>query len=146
MKSCVYCGTSPVSRKFCAGCRKKRAAEQQAAWNKAHPENGRAAQRRYRERYPERVTKRKAMFGVSESEFSSKLTCQGNRCAICGTDNLGSDRGWNFDHDHSKAPKDKSGHRGILCRSCNLMLGNAKDDPIILKAAIEYLDAWGKRI
>lgn len=36
-------------------------------------------------------------------------------------------------------PKDRSGHRGVLCRSCNLLLGHAKDQEQILEAAIAYL-------
>ena len=30
--------------------------------------------------------------------------------------------------------------RGILCRECNLLLGHARDDTNVLKAAIDYLD------
>lgn len=39
-----------------------------------------------------------------------------------------------IDHDHSTG-----GLRGILCSSCNRMLGFAKDSTDILRAAIEYL-------
>lgn len=51
-------------------------------------------------------------------------------CAICNatSDLVG-------DHDH------KSGlPRGILCRKCNLAIGNMADDPARLRAAAEYLE------
>ena len=31
--------------------------------------------------------------------------------------------------------------RGVLCRDCNIGLGNFKDDPELLRRAISYLDA-----
>jgi len=44
--------------------------------------------------------------------------------------------GWCLDHDH------KTGQfRGWLCHDCNKALGFFKDDPILLKAAIEYIAA-----
>jgi hypothetical protein len=143
MKVCLYCGKEPVARKYCKACRKRRANDQQLAWNRAHPENGRKAQRKYRAMHPELVTKRKTMFGVTETEFKVKLEQQGNKCAICNGTDAGV-KGWNFDHDHAKAHKDPIGHRGILCRSCNLMLGNAKDDVAVLALAIQYLEKWRK--
>lgn len=30
--------------------------------------------------------------------------------------------------------------RGLLCQKCNSMLGNAQDDPLILDAAVRYLE------
>lgn len=47
------------------------------------------------------------------------------------------------DHDHSCCKNSVSmcGNcfRGLLCRSCNLGLGNFKDDPVLLELAIRYL-------
>jgi len=34
--------------------------------------------------------------------------------------------------------------RGLLCKSCNNMLGNAKDNPDILRQAADYLDERGE--
>lgn len=52
-------------------------------------------------------------------------------CAICGaeSDLVG-------DHDHGTGKP-----RGILCRNCNLAIGNMRDDPERLRRAAEYLEA-----
>lgn len=53
------------------------------------------------------------------------------RCAICdATDNLVGD------HCHSTGKP-----RGILCRNCNLAIGNMADDPSRLRAAAAYLES-----
>jgi len=65
-----------------------------------------------------------------------------NGCHICGSyDRL------HVDHDHSCCPRADSGSasvcgrciRGILCRGCNHGLGNFRDNPVSLQAAITYL-------
>ena len=50
-----------------------------------------------------------------------------------------------IDHDHQYKKKDFKENpsllpRGLLCNSCNLLLGHAKDNVQILKSAIRYLD------
>jgi len=68
------------------------------------------------------------------------LELQNGVCAICGQ--VESDvnhktqevRGMAVDHCH-----DSGKIRGLLCRSCNTLLGNAKDNIDILKRAIDYL-------
>jgi hypothetical protein len=53
-------------------------------------------------------------------------------CAICGaSDQLVGD------HDH-----DTGAARGILCRNCNLAIGNMGDDPARLRAAARYLEGF----
>jgi hypothetical protein len=68
------------------------------------------------------------------------LAQQGGRCAICGTDDPG--RGWVVDHDHACCGgKYSCGTcvRGVLCYLCNNGLGLFRDDPVRMKAAIDYL-------
>lgn len=59
-------------------------------------------------------------------------------CQVCGsTDRLA------FDHDHACCPTIPTcGHclRGRLCQACNHALGNAKDDPRVLRRLAEYLE------
>lgn len=60
-------------------------------------------------------------------------------CDICGRSPEEADRSRRrlcIDHDHaSKEPK----FRGFICFDCNLLLGDAHDDPNVLMAAAEYL-------
>jgi hypothetical protein len=69
-------------------------------------------------------------YGLTQPEFDRMAESQAGKCAICGTvpDRL------NVDHDHYT-----NRIRGLLCGSCNRMIGLAKDDPARLAAAITYL-------
>lgn len=60
----------------------------------------------------------------------------GHSCAICGARTSGA-LGWVLDHDHKTRQL-----RGWLCNRCNLGLGQFRDSPEILAAAIEYLNKW----
>lgn len=71
--------------------------------------------------------------------YDSRLTEQGNVCAICGTDKPGGRGQFHADHDH-----ETSKPRGVLCHNCNVALGNFKDNPEILRAAIEYLNKYSE--
>lgn len=59
------------------------------------------------------------------------------KCAICPHVCKGKTKldVLHFDHCHKT-----NRHRGWLCRSCNLLLGYAKDSPEVLLAAIRYLE------
>lgn len=69
-------------------------------------------------------------YGLQKGEAQLLLEKQNNVCAICNTF---SDK-WHIDHDHITLKI-----RGILCPSCNLLLGHAKDNINILAKAIVYL-------
>jgi hypothetical protein len=56
-------------------------------------------------------------------------TAQQKRCAICIND-----ADLNVDHCHTSGRV-----RGLLCMTCNLLLGYANDDPKVLESAIAYL-------
>lgn len=135
---CSDCGTQTTSKTRCPACSAARRVRSIEAWRKAHPDKAREAHRKHVERFPWKFRKRFSVFGVTESEFASMLAAQNGQCAVCGTTNAGPG-GWNLDHDHGFDPKDRAGHRGVLCRACNLMLGNARDDAHVLAAAIAYL-------
>lgn len=79
--------------------------------------------------------KHMSMYGISLRERELIFEDQGWACAICGITKPTTTRKWHIDHDH------KSNRvRGILCHSCNLMLGHAKDDVSLLRKAITYLE------
>ena len=75
-------------------------------------------------------------FGITPEQYDQMLDSQGGRCAICGTDSHGHNKGqWPIDHDHETGVV-----RGLLCHNCNVMLGQAKDNTDTLRKAIEYLE------
>jgi hypothetical protein len=85
---------------------------------------------------------------ITLEQFEKLFDKQGRVCAACGSEDSGelSPRTWHIDHDHSCCPgrKHTCGKciRGVLCRWCNLSLGNAKDDPTRLRGLAVYLEMY----
>lgn len=78
----------------------------------------------------------KHTYGITKTEWDELLEAQGNKCALCGTDNpVG--RGWQTDHDHTNGKI-----RGILCVRCNTGLGLFIDSPELLWKAMCYITDW----
>lgn len=73
-------------------------------------------------------------WGMSLKDYRTLLKAQDGRCAICRRMPERARR-LAIDHCHKT---DKI--RGLLCRLCNLVLGNAKDSAKILASAITYLE------
>jgi hypothetical protein len=73
-------------------------------------------------------------FKLTNTEYEAKLASQGGVCQICKCPPKNLGKKFPVDHDHATGKI-----RDILCQSCNHMLGNAKDNPIILQNAISYL-------
>jgi hypothetical protein len=74
----------------------------------------------------------KRTFGISLKDYDKMFDRQGGVCAICGREPV--KQRLCVDHDHVTEEI-----RGLLCRPCNLILGNACDDVSILNNAIKYL-------
>ena len=69
-------------------------------------------------------------YGLTETEFRKLIEAQSYSCAICEEymyDLV-------VDHDH-----ETNEVRGLLCSSCNKLLGFAKDKPQILYKANQYI-------
>lgn len=73
-------------------------------------------------------------YGISPEQYLSLYKQQEGKCKICGAE-LPDGEYLHVDHD-----KETGEVRGLLCRNCNLGLGNFKDNPKILEKAIEYLE------
>lgn len=77
-------------------------------------------------------------YSITLNDYDNMLSEQNNCCAICNTPvkecDTGSGNHLAVDHCHTTGKI-----RGLLCASCNIMLGKAKDNIKILKAAIDYL-------
>jgi hypothetical protein len=74
-------------------------------------------------------------YGLTQEEVIQMHEQRNFKCDICGNDT---------DHRYDKLCVDHShttgNVRGLLCFSCNTLLGNAKDDIMILQNAIRYLE------
>lgn len=84
-------------------------------------------------------------YGLTQKQFDAMLAAQDGRCAICRTDDPAGVT-WAVDHDHSccSTRKNSCGRciRGLLCSRCNIAIGNMRDDPVILRAALNYVTTW----
>jgi hypothetical protein len=118
----------------------------------------------WRQRYPERYEALKKMprtevqklrrrdidlqkkYRMTVVDFDELLAGQGGGCAICGGQPSGKGKAGSrlhVDHDHRCCPGVGScGEciRGLLCGSCNTMLGLAGEMAERLRAAADYLD------
>lgn len=107
-------------------------------WERSEQDRKRIEKRLARERDPELVRQRyrkwslKKHYGITVDEFDRMLGVQSG-CAICHTD-VPDGKNWHVDHDHVSGKV-----RGVLCHSCNLMIGMSKEDTDILSSAISYL-------
>ena len=94
--------------------------------------NGKALRAKY---------KRKYRYGLSQDDYDALFSKQGGVCAICrqpetkkSTALDGGVCSLAVDHDH-----ETNKVRGLLCHSCNIAIGNMRDDPLIAMSATKYL-------
>lgn len=80
-------------------------------------------------------------YDLTEGEFEAMLVGQGCRCAICGEHAAASnpqgrptDQAFRVDHNHRDGEV-----RGLLCNTCNRVLGLFNDDVDRFMAAAAYL-------
>jgi hypothetical protein len=76
-------------------------------------------------------------YGLSQDDYDSRLGEQGGLCAVCRCAPKfinGIERPLSVDHNHRSGE-----NRGLLCDSCNLILGFAKDSQKHLRRLIVYL-------
>jgi len=76
----------------------------------------------------------KKKYGIDEKIYNHMLEQQNFGCKICGTHISHLSERLAVDHCHKTNKV-----RGLLCRHCNLLLGNASDEVEILENAIKYL-------
>ena len=63
---------------------------------------------------------------------------QNNKCKVCESE-AGEGQFSRLVVDHCHKNKE---FRGLICQSCNMALGNAKDNPEILRKLADYLDDY----
>jgi len=73
-------------------------------------------------------------YGLTETTLQELRNRQNGLCAICSIP-LSPGQGTHIDHNH-KHPRTV---RGLLCRSCNIGLGHARENVDVLRRATDYL-------
>lgn len=92
-------------------------------------------------RLSNKKTALKQKYGLSWETYVSMYTEQAGECKICGTalhmlaNSSNDTEDACVDHCHTTGKV-----RGLLCRPCNLILGNCLENPEILANAIKYLN------
>jgi len=112
-------------------------------YREAHREQLRAKHKAYYERHREEIlakdrergrrTHLQRTYGITREKWNEIFEKQGKKCAICRTSKF--NREPHTDHCHG------AGHiRGILCAECNLLIGQARNSPRVLRAAAKYIE------
>lgn len=78
----------------------------------------------------------KQQYGIDLQIYNQMFEQQNGCCAICGKHQSELKIALAVDHDH------KTGKiRGLLCRQCNLLIGNSNESVDVLKKATTYLES-----
>jgi hypothetical protein len=98
--------------------------------------------KRWKAANPDKVfnsSMRKQGIDCTWEQQQEMLTKQGNVCAICHRPEKvvrdGKQKALAVDHDHATGKV-----RGLLCSTCNLVLGRMEDNPDLLRNAVFYLE------
>ena len=70
-------------------------------------------------------------YGLTAEQYEALLAHQGGVCAICGGERR---YRLNVDHDHVTGRV-----RGLLCRRCNKLLRDVRDNSVVLARAAHYV-------
>jgi len=82
----------------------------------------------------ERNRNRFYKYGITPDEYNELFNAHDGCCWICGAHQSNFSVALYIDHDHETKKI-----RGLLCQSCNFLLGFSKDNVDILQKAIKYL-------
>lgn len=104
------------------------------AYYESHKNGDRQRRWAFQATHPDEVRNAwlKRIYGITLEEYNRQLKRQRGLCAICQGTNNG--KTLHVDHDHKTKRM-----RGLLCRLCNLGLGDFKDNVELLRKAMWYL-------
>lgn len=117
------------------------ARERRRLWRLQNPELAKRTAKQWAKDNPEkmRAFDLKTRYGISTARWERMLIDQAGRCDVCEEPM----REPEVDHDHGCCPTRARccGRciRALLCKSCNVMLGHANDDPKRLIKGATYL-------
>lgn len=118
---------------ICYTCNKERV----KAWRKENPEKRKI--QAIKESDPNKLYNirkhLKSAYGITIEEYNNIYNTQKGFCLICGVHQSEVNNKFHLDHCHTTGKI-----RGLLCPTCNRLLGCAKDNTEILKNAIIYLE------
>lgn len=131
----------PEQTRFCWICKTRKPEDEGKLVNPEHPNgtwicfgctNLKDEASRLRRQRSNLAYRLKKLYGLSIEQYDAIFAVQGEVCAICQTSFPGP-KNWTVDHDHESGLV-----RGILCHSCNLMLGHY-DNVELVKRLLDYL-------
>ena len=144
MRICTECGETKSLDQFWRDRSKKhgRSAKCKPCRTAIHARyrkaNGYDRKRYWRNPEGERERHLIRKYGVTLADYDKMFSAQNGLCAVCGK---AQDRAFDVDHDH------KTGIvRGLLCASCNRMIGHAGDLPETLEAGAAYLRSFPRSL
>lgn len=115
-----HSGLRYVTSRTCVTCTNEAAKE----WRLSKPDQFKSLQRK---------SQLRRKYGITPEQRNTILDSQGFACAICHGA-LDEGRATHVDHCHTTGAV-----RGILCSPCNTAIGLLKEDPEVLRRAVEYL-------
>ena len=140
-KRCRECGeTKPLDEFYdkkdmkdgkqshCKSCHNAR----KAAWREANPEQDAEHKRR---------SHLKRKYGITEEQYDAMLEAQDGKCACCGTTEPGGTGTFHVDHCH-----DSDEIRGLLCKACNIGIGELGDNLDGVWQAMLYLVKYERMV
>lgn len=81
----------------------------------------------------------KRKYGITAQEYDARIVAQEGKCEVCKEvpTGKGAKSKLHLDHCHIT-----NKHRGMICGNCNVALGMARDNLVVLKALVNYLEKY----
>lgn len=127
-RKCLWCQKTFVATRRDKKCCSKGCAK--FWWMASNPDKTKELQKKYNRRYYLK------MKGVATDEVERALEGNNSVCGVCKIAAINCERSLSADHDHETGR-----FRGYLCGRCNMGLGQFRDNPKLLQAAMDYLRA-----
>lgn len=147
MKKCTRCGKTKALAEFSANKAAKDGLNYYCrpchslitkAYKSSHPEEMKVSAKLSRDKGREKrwAYQIQKDYGCTVENYNRMFTEQEGRCLGCNRHQSEFTQRLHVDHNHSTGLI-----RGLLCKGCNLTLGNAKDSIQTLESLIAYLKA-----